>query len=30
MSREVMVRTRRALASWQKAALGLLILSAVI
>lgn len=27
MSREVMVRTRRALASWQKAALGLLVLS---
>ena len=30
MSREVMVRTRRALASWQKAALGLLVLSVVI
>lgn len=27
MSREVMLRTRRALASWQKAALGLLVLS---
>ena len=27
MSREVMVRTRRALASWQKAALGLMVLS---
>ena len=27
MSREVMVRTRRALASWQKGALGLLVLS---
>ena len=27
MSREVMVRTRRALASWQKASLGLLVLS---
>ena len=30
MSREVMLRTRRALASWQKAALGLLVLSVVI